>query len=166
MLEPDAPPIGLRTHRALYEELLTHLLAVVPLEAVGLLGCVAEGEWSRAVSFYPGDNVDASTTRYTMDPAAVLGAFRVMGGRGQRFGASVHSHPASQPVPSATDLRECHYPDALLVIVSLMEPAPSSRCWRIVFDEEGQRAESAVELLFVVDEDYEDSPNRKVLDDN
>jgi len=32
-----------------------------------------------------------------------------------------HSHVASAPVPSPTDRREAHYPDAVYLIVSLMD---------------------------------------------
>ena len=81
--------------------------------------------------FYPGTNLDRSPTRYTMDPAEVIAALRDIEARGWRLGAIVHSHPASAAVPSATDLREAHYPEALMVIVSLASGTPEFRAWGI-----------------------------------
>ena len=46
--------------------------------------------------------------------------------------AIVHSHVASQAVPSATDVGLAFYPDSLYVIVSLADPkSPSVRAWSI-----------------------------------
>jgi proteasome lid subunit RPN8/RPN11 len=67
-----------------------------------------------------------------MDPAEVLAALNDIEAHGWRLGAIVHSHPASPPTPSATDLREAFYPEALLVIVGLAASPPSARVWRII----------------------------------
>jgi proteasome lid subunit RPN8/RPN11 len=131
-LDALTPPAGLRIDHALFDRLLAHLVAASPWEGVGLLAVAEDGAGSaRATRFYPGTNVDASPTRYTMDPAEVLAAFRDIEARGWRLGAIVHSHPATPPTPSPTDLREAHYPEALLVIVSLAVAPPEARAWRI-----------------------------------
>lgn len=111
--------------------MVDHLGAAAPAEGVGLLATLAEGSTERAVHFYPGQNVDGSATRYTMDPAEVVAALVDMEQRGWHFGAIVHSHPASPPTPSATDLREAFYPDVLMLIVGLGGTSPEARAWSL-----------------------------------
>ena len=132
----ERPPSALRLSAALRSSVIDHLAAAAPLESVGLLG-VAQEEGTdvvRAMRFYPGTNVDASPTRYTMEPAEVISALRDIEAHGWWLGAIVHSHPASPAVPSPTDLREAHYPDALMVIFSLARTVPELRAWRLVGD--------------------------------
>ena len=46
--------------------------------------------------------------------------------------AIFHSHVASPPNPSPTDRREAHYPDAVYLIVSLMDmDNPLTKGWLI-----------------------------------
>ena len=130
-----------------------HLAAAAPLEAVGLLAVADDpgGAIAHVTAFYPGTNVDASPTRYTMDPAEVLAAFRDIEARGWRLGAIVHSHPTTPPVPSATDLTEAHYPDALLLIVGLAHAPPETRAWRIVAATGGRGTAVEVPILIARD---------------
>ena len=149
MTEPRAPS-GLRFDQDLYREVLVHLATVAPLEGVGLLAVVAEGEVDRATRFYSGTNLDASPARYTMDPAEVLAAFQDIDANGWRLGAIVHSHPATPPTPSPTDLREAYYPESLLLIVGLAGSSPLARAWRLVLGDRGQ-AVGSVEVPVLVD---------------
>ncbi len=124
------PPASLRMPRPIYDQMLAHLRRSVPLEGVGLLAVTVD-DWNeaQAVHFYPGTNVDASPTRYTMDPEEVLATFRDIERHGWRLGAIVHSHPETPAIPSATDRREAYYPEALLVIVGIA--SGEVRGWRI-----------------------------------
>jgi len=151
-LDETRPPAALRIGSGLYDRVLAHLLAAAPLEAVGLLAVAddARGD-AHATRFYPGTNVDASPTRYTMHPAAVLAALRDIEAHGWRLGAIVHSHPATPPVPSATDLREAQYPDALVIIVGLANTAAETRAWRLPVDTNCVGA--VVEVPILVDRD-------------
>ena len=144
-------PLGLRIERRLHGEMIDHLQSAAPLEGVGLLAAVDEGGWVRATRFYAGTNLDGSPTRYTMDPAEVLAAFRDIDDCGWRLGAIVHSHPASPAVPSATDLREAYYPEALLLIITLATSSAEARCWRIGDTWFAMRRE-ATEVPVVVDD--------------
>lgn len=117
---------------ALFARLVAHLRAASPWEGVGLLGGTIEPEGALAIEFYPGTNADASRTRYTMEPAEVLAAFNGMEAEGLILVAIVHSHPASEPIPSSTDLREAAYPEALVLIVGLGTEPPRARSWRLV----------------------------------
>lgn len=128
---PFVPPSTLRIGRGMLDAVVAHLRAEAPLEGVGLLATVVDGDTAEACRFYPGTNVDASTTRYTMDPVEVLAALADIEANGWDFGAIVHSHPRSRPVPSATDLREAFYPDQLLLIVGLAARPPTARSWSV-----------------------------------
>lgn len=145
---------GLVLGQTLRDELLRHLTAALPHEGVGLLatdwerdgrdvrakggeGTLALSPLSslpslaRAMKFYPGRNIDASPSRFTMDPVEVIVALQEIDERGWWLGAIVHSHPHGPAQPSMTDLREAHYPDALSVIVSLAEQPARVRAWRL-----------------------------------
>lgn len=142
---------GLVLGRDVHDAVLRHLTAALPHEGVGLLATTWANEQAcfedagspsrptqsspkglvRAMKFYPGCNVDASPTRFTMDPAEVLVALREIDERGWWLGAIVHSHPYGPAHPSPTDLREARYPDALAVIVSLAEQPARLRAWRL-----------------------------------
>lgn len=144
------PPRELLVPSRVYATLIDHLRRVRPLEGVGLLGGVVEAGRASVSSFYPGTNADASATRYTMDPPEVLAAFRAMDANNCRLVAIVHSHPVSAPVPSATDLNEARYAEALLLIVGLGQPDPQARAWRLVRGRSGDR-QRALEVPLIVE---------------
>jgi [CysO sulfur-carrier protein]-S-L-cysteine hydrolase len=108
----------LRMGRELYEAMVAELARVAPLEGCGLIAT----EDDRAVKLYPGENIERSRVRYTMDPRAVLLALLEIEAAGWRLGAIYHSHPEGPARPSATDLQEARVPDALAVIISLAGP--------------------------------------------
>lgn len=129
-----AAPGLLRVGEGIRDELVAHVRQALPHEGVGLLAVSAASVLDRsidAVRFYPGTNVAASASRFTMDPAEVIVAFREIDELGWRLGAIVHSHPHGPAVPSPTDLREARYPDALMVIVSMAGVVPDIRAWWI-----------------------------------
>jgi [CysO sulfur-carrier protein]-S-L-cysteine hydrolase len=116
--------------RAMVEEIVGHLRRAYPLEGCGLLATDLE-EQTQARRFFPGTNVDHSAVRFTMDPVEVLRAFREIRQHGWRLGAIVHSHPRTPATPSATDLAEAHYPEALILIVSFQSATPDLRAWHV-----------------------------------
>lgn len=117
---------------ALRVRVIAHLQQAAPAEGVGLLAMAPSVDGAIvATAFYPGTNIDRSATRYTMDPAEVLEAFRDMAARDWTLGAIVHSHVRSPATPSVTDLREARYPEALMVIATFMQSPPALRAWRV-----------------------------------
>ena len=131
----------LRIAAADWERIVRHLRSALPHEGVGLLAVdPIAGTTAMARRFYPGTNVDASPVRYTMAPAEVIAAFRDIEAAGLRFGAIVHSHPVTAPVPSDTDRRESYYPDVVLVIVGHLVTELVARAWRPVTSENGEVA--------------------------
>lgn len=124
--------------RSLRDAIMIHLLESAPNEGVGML---AVGEPFRdedelhaveAQRFFPGTNIDRSPSRYTMAPEEVVRALREIRDAGQRLGVIVHSHLKGPATPSATDVREAHYPDALMMIVSLAAQPATIGAWRVV----------------------------------
>ncbi len=74
----------------------------------------------RPLRVYPVPNVASRRTeRFEMDPGAQIAALRCMRGRGEELFAIYHSHPHGPARPSAIDLAEAAYPEALYLIVSL-----------------------------------------------
>jgi proteasome lid subunit RPN8/RPN11 len=123
--------------RSIRDEIMIHLLEAAPNEGVGLL---AVGSTFRddddllaieAVRFFPGTNVDRSPARYTMAPEEVVHALREMRNADQRLGVIVHSHLRGPATPSATDIREANYPDALMMIVSFAVQPATTGVWRV-----------------------------------
>ena len=96
-----------------------------------MLATVDDGAVRRVTQFFPGENIDCSPTRFTMDPRQVAAAMDEMDASGWRLGGIVHSHPRTPARPSATDLREAYYPHALLVIASFATSEPELRSWDV-----------------------------------
>jgi proteasome lid subunit RPN8/RPN11 len=129
--DPSHEPLAaLELKSELRAQIVDYLRKALPNEGCGLLA-VDDSRDGEAVYYYPGENLDESPNRYTMNPTAVIAAFRHMEARNWRLGAIVHSHPRTAATPSMTDLREAHYPSALMVICSFAESEPELRAWAI-----------------------------------
>lgn len=124
--------------RSMRDAIMIHLLEAAPNEGVGM---IAVGEPFRdedgllaveAHRFFPGTNIERSPSRYTMAPEEVLHALRDIRDESLRLGAIVHSHLKGPATPSATDVREAHYPDALMMIVSFAVQPATTGVWRVV----------------------------------
>ncbi len=69
---------------------------------------------------YPVPNIAAEPGRlFQMEPQGLIDAMRNMREQNKELFAIYHSHPRSPAVPSATDLQQADYPDALYLIISL-----------------------------------------------
>lgn len=109
-----APAIELP--RALVNQILHHAQASPELEICGLIGA-SEGI---PRSCHPVANAaDAPKARFHLDPAGQIDAMRRIRENGEELFAIFHSHPQAPAEPSATDLAEAAYPDALNLIISL-----------------------------------------------
>ena len=127
--------------KSIRDAIMVHLLEAAPNEGVGLLAVEAAyadedgGLAVDAVQFFPGTNTESSPSRFTMEPAEVVAALREIRALDQQLGAIVHSHIRGPATPSATDLREAHYPDALLMIASFAGQPAVLRAWRVAHEE-------------------------------
>lgn len=137
---------GLTLPLALAEELIAHAKAEVPNEACGLLaGDLATGV---ATAYHPARNADASPYVYTVHPDDLVRIIFGIEDGGEDLLAIFHSHTHTPAVPSPTDRRQAHYPDAFYVLVTLSDPdaAPADclRAWRIL---EGESTEVSLTLV-------------------
>lgn len=120
----------LRIARPFLNQVLDHLRACYPLEGCGLL---AGNEMGTVTAVYPIENVLHSLTAYEMDPQQQIEAMLALEAAGWQLLAIYHSHPQGPELPSATDIAQAYYPEAMHIIVSLREQtAPVVRAFRIV----------------------------------
>lgn len=136
LVTEDIPVRSLALSAELRDSIVAYLRQCLPHEGVGLLAGSRIGSALIAVRFYPGQNMDPSPRRYTMDPTDVMPALADMKRRETRLGAIVHSHPNTPPVPSRTDLVEANLPGVLSLIVGF-SPVVELRAWSLVFDSHG-----------------------------
>lgn len=118
---------------ALLAEVVDAARAGMPNEACGLLVSdryAADGGLpQRWVSLV---NAAASPYRYLIDPQEQLRVWLELDAADEVVWAIVHSHVASPPRPSATDIGLAYYPDSLYIICSLANAErPEVRAWSI-----------------------------------
>jgi [CysO sulfur-carrier protein]-S-L-cysteine hydrolase len=127
--------VSLVLPEAVYHDIIDHVLAGYPLEACGLLvGHPASDAITQAVRFVPSANLAASALVYTIDPKVHLRAERDADDEGLAVIGVVHSHTHTDPFPSPTDVAAAPDPTWEYVIVSLRDPSPALRSYRIEGD--------------------------------
>lgn len=92
--------------------MLEHVLRCLPEEACGLLA----GQGDEVSRVLPVPNVLRSAFRFRMEPRAQLEAMRAIEVEGLEMVGIYHSHPRGPAGPSAIDLAEAAYPEALHLI--------------------------------------------------
>lgn len=118
-------PAALTLPRALYAEMLAHVLSNPAEEMCGLLS----GRDGQVDRVWPVPNALHSPVAYRMDgpefAQAMIGCdFEPLG--------IFHSHPAGPPVPSPTDIVQAAYPDSIYVVISLQTWLPSVRAFTMI----------------------------------
>lgn len=102
--------------RQLVNQILHHAQTSPDTEVCGLI-TAKHGKPQRCIAV---PNVSAHPERlFAMDPAGQIEAQRRMREQGEELFGIYHSHPHSPATPSATDLEQAGYPEALYIIVSL-----------------------------------------------
>lgn len=100
----------------LVNKILTHAQHSPENEVCGLIAA----RNGNPGTVYPVANVAKTPeTLFAMDPAAQIDAMRRIRESGEELFAIYHSHPHAPAEPSARDLDEAAYPEALYLIVSL-----------------------------------------------
>jgi len=112
------------------EAMIAHARFCAPEEACGFLATDTEGRLRFA---YCLTNVEASPTRFTVEPTEHFRALQHAESRGWELGGVFHSHPVGPAFPSKTDIESALEPDWLYVIVGLGRPegGPEVRAFRI-----------------------------------
>lgn len=121
---------------SLIKPLLEAALATPEVEVCGLIGHRPETGYE----IYPVANVARHPqTRFELDPAGQIAAMRCMREHGEALFAIYHSHPDAPARPSAVDIEQASYPEALNLIISLQDrDAPELRGWWICEDGVGE----------------------------
>ncbi|RMG28256.1 MAG: M67 family peptidase [Gammaproteobacteria bacterium] len=132
--------------RPVVNRLLAEAQAHPETEVCGLIGA-RDGH---AVSVYPVANVASDPGRlFDMDPRGLVDAMRTLRERGETLFAIYHSHPHAPAEPSATDLRELAYPEAVYLIISLdTRGVLQMRAWRL---RDGRPEEAELDLEEMLD---------------
>jgi proteasome lid subunit RPN8/RPN11 len=96
---------------------LLHLAQLSPdYEICGLIG----SKNGLPCTCYPVKNIaQHPEQRFLLDAKEQIAAMSAMRNQGEDLFAIYHSHPAAPALPSATDLEQAAYPDAIYLIVSL-----------------------------------------------
>lgn len=130
---PPWTPASAALPRPLREELIEWLRGALPNEGCGLLVSdkVAE-EGGVPTRFVGMRNAAASPYRYLMDPDEQLRVLLEIDDADEVVWGIVHSHVASPPYPSPTDIGLAAYPDALYLLCSFASEPPEVRAWTIV----------------------------------
>jgi proteasome lid subunit RPN8/RPN11 len=103
--------------RKLINQLL-HLAQLSPeAEVCGLIGA---NQSQQPVSCYPIHNsADLPQNRFLLEASQQIQAMTQMREQGEQLYAIYHSHPHAPAIPSAADLEQAVYPEALHLIISL-----------------------------------------------
>ena len=110
------------------QEMIAQAKEEAPYEACGVIA----GKGGRAVKLYRTANAEHSTTTYRLVPEEQYKIFVEMEEKGWELWGIYHSHPAIPAYPSARDIEQAYYPEALYIIVSLAQGEPEIRAFRIV----------------------------------
>lgn len=133
-------PASVELPAAIVQQIIDQARAEDPNESCGLvIGTANAADGGRAVRYEAARNRAQSPSLYDVHPDDLLRLTIATEDAGEAFWAIVHSHTHTPARPSATDIRQAVYPDALYVLVSLAaeeaDPtsgSPSLRAWRIV----------------------------------
>jgi proteasome lid subunit RPN8/RPN11 len=130
---PPWVPASAGLPRTLRDQVVEWCRGGLPNEACGLLVAERVAEDGGVPTRFVGlRNAAASPYRYLIDPDEQLRVMLEVDDADEVVWAIVHSHVASPPVPSATDVGLAAYPDALYLICSLAQEPPLLRAWTIV----------------------------------
>lgn len=109
------------------EAVVAYASAAAPAECCGML----LGRAEEIVEALPARNLSDDPNRFLIDPQDHFDARRLARQRSLDLVGFYHSHPHSPPQPSATDLAEWSYPEAVCLIVSLAAETPEAKLFRL-----------------------------------
>lgn len=111
------------------DAILATCVRALPFEGCGLVIGDAGGVVSEVVA---SPNVAASARIYEIDSRVLLQAYRRADEEGRFVMGVFHSHTHSEAYPSPTDIRQAPDPDWHYILVSLRDPDPVVRSFRVV----------------------------------
>ena len=130
---PPWVPASARIPAPIREELVDWLRSAAPNEGCGVLVADRVAEDGGVPSRFVGmRNVAESPFRYLMDPMEQLELLEQIDQNDEAVWGIVHSHLASPPYPSPTDIGLAAFPEAVYVLASFASEPPELRAWTIV----------------------------------
>ena len=99
------------------EAMISHAIEGLPNECCGILA----GKNTEVSNLFRMKNVEESPFRYSMDGKEMLGGLNKLDDEGMDLLAIYHSHTHTPAYPSATDVRLATWPDAIYILISLMD---------------------------------------------
>ncbi|MFV2063314.1 MAG: Mov34/MPN/PAD-1 family protein [Chloroflexota bacterium] len=130
---PPWIPASAALPAALRDELIDWLRGGLPNEGCGVLvGDRVAEDGGLPTRFEGMRNTAVSPYRYLMDPEEQLRVMLEIDDNDEVVWGIVHSHVASPPVPSTTDVGLAAYPDALYLICSFSDEPPLLRAWTVI----------------------------------
>ena len=109
------------------EAIINHAKREMPCEACGYLAA-KDGV---IIKHYELTNLDKSNEHFSMDPGEQFAAIKDMRSRNLKLAAVYHSHPETPARPSQEDIRLAFDPLISYVIVSLAQPDPNVKSFKI-----------------------------------
>ena len=114
-----------------FDKIVAQGLEGKPLEICGFLAGRNTAEGKEVVEVFPIESDDKSPLTYSMNPLQQMKAEREIRALGLEIVGIYHTHPATVPYPSKTDVARAHwgetddllFPDYSYLIVSLREPS-------------------------------------------
>lgn len=133
----------LQIPREVLDAVISHARADHPDEACGIIAGPLDGDEPRR--HVPMTNAERSPTFYRFDSAEQLRVWREMDDRDERPVVIYHSHTATEPYPSRTDISLASDPEAHYLLVSTRDPDhDEARSYRIV---DGEVSEEEVRVV-------------------
>ncbi len=127
-LDP-ALPFHLLVPARLYDQMVAHAVAELPIECCGLLAGTVRDGIANVTQWLPLVNVLQSRDEFESEPKSLLAAHRTMRSTGSEIVAVYHSHPMAAPLPSRKD-RERNYSEQVVsIIIGLNAAEPEVRAW-------------------------------------
>lgn len=124
-----------------YDQIVQHCQDEYPNEACGILA----GHDGAVEKIYAMANAEPSPSFYIMDPQEQFRVLKEMRQTGRELVAIYHSHTGSQAYPSATDVRLAYYPEAVYLIVTLLDRNnPAARGFTII---DGEITETTISVI-------------------
>jgi proteasome lid subunit RPN8/RPN11 len=107
----------MRISQQLINEIISHALDDVPNECCGMVG----GRDGVATTVYRAENAEASPLRYSIGAKEQFRLMREIEAAGEDLVGIYHSHTKSAAYPSQTDVNLAGWPDAVYLIISLVD---------------------------------------------
>ncbi|MFZ3064674.1 MAG: M67 family metallopeptidase [Nitrospirota bacterium] len=101
------------------DDIIIHAEAEAPLECCGILA----GKDETVTHIYKMKNTEDDPDKYFMEPKEQFAVIKDMRLKDIDMLAIYHSHPHSPARPSGVDINLAYYPDAVYIIVSLVDAA-------------------------------------------